>query len=324
MGLPLYPLDRWPQNRALEAGGIWQPAGGLFAVEGTVYPGAPFDPVPLTNNHYENENWCGFASGTVGGVINVEDGLWHCECVGYPALTANMGASAQIGSTNTAIRTKIFDDAYVAAYGTHPMLKYVGWSQGAWALDLFMHQHIIPDDGDLNYLLPYVDSVYNYGDVFRTSGISKGDEYGGFPGPGKEDGKITGGIAGPEQLTIEESSIISKYDGRFVFKSFNRNGDLYGAAPMGKAPVTKSSMPASGKVEYSFFKMIEKTSAFVILGGLMGDLVHIVGDVEAGGNAMKFFSAAQNAPHFKYWDEMNWVINDIVQTGLKQPHNLGV
>lgn len=324
MGLPLYPLDRWPQIRAMEAGGIWQPAGGLFAVEGTVYPGAPFDPIPLTDNHYEGENWCGFASGSVGGVINMADGLLHCECVGYPATTANMGKSALTGAANVAARVKSFSDIFLAVFGFRPPIWLTGWSQGAWVLDQFMHIYVIPESGSLHYLLDTITSIYNYGDVFRTSEISRGNDYSGLAGPGTLDGSVTGGIAGPEQLTVEESNIISKYDGRYVFKSFNRKGDLYGAAPMGKAPVTKASMPSAGKVEYSFFQMIENTSLTRIVGGVMGDVTHIVGDVEAGYNAAKFFSAAQNAPHYQYWPEMSWVVGDIIDSASKLPHNLGV
>lgn len=317
LNLPVYPLDRMPQIRAMETGEIWHPVGGLFALEGTVYPGAPFDPIPLTDNHYDGEQWCGFASGTVGAVMNIEDGLLHCECVGYPALTANMGASAAIGADNLAIRIDTFAKSYFAAFGYWPPVWIVTWSQGAWAFALFWRNYVVPETAPLHYLIDYIFSSYNYGDVFRTSEISRGNDYSGLAGPGKEDGEITGGIAGPEQLTQAETNIICKFDGRYVIKSFNRNGDLYGAAPMGKAPVTKSSMPESGKVEYSFFQMIEKTGFFVIVSGFMGDLIHVIGDVKAGWNAAKFFSAAQNAPHFKYWEEMTWVANDIVQMARK-------
>lgn len=323
MTLPLYFLDRWPQIRAIKAGGIWQPAGGLFAVEGTVYPGAPFDPIPLSDNHYENEIWSGFASQTVAGVINKADGLLHCECVGYPAQTANMGASVLVGVGNLAVRVKVWDDAFVNEFGFHSPLFLTGWSQGAWVIDRFMQIHVFPEDGDLHYLLPYIYSIYNYGDILRTSSISRGNDYAGLVVPAKVDSAIPGGIGGPEQLTLEQTNLIAP-DGRYVIKSFNNTGDLYGDAPMGAAPVTKSSMPAAGKVEYSFFQMIEKTSAFTIITGLMGDIVHIIGDVEAGYNAAKFFSAAQNAPHYQYYPHMDWAVSDIVDTASKLPHNLGV
>jgi hypothetical protein len=312
-------LNTMPQIRALETGTVWQPAGGLFAVEGTVYPGAPLDPVPLTNNHYDGEQWCGFASGTVGAVINIADGLLHCECVGYPALTANMGASAAVGALNTALRIDAFAKSYFAQFGYYPQIWVVGWSQGAWVLDLVWRQYVLASNGLLNYLKNYFWSIYNYGDVFRCSAISRGNDYGGFAPPGKVDNDVDGGIAGPEQLTVDETNIIAP-DGRFVIKSFNHHGDLYGDAPMGANP--QKSLPAAGKVEYSFFKMIETTSAFTIVSGFMGDILHVIGDVEAAANAIKFFSAAQNAPHFNYWDEMTWVANDIVQSALTLPHQL--
>lgn len=320
MGLPLYELDRMPQLRAIKAGTIWQPSGGLFALEGTVYPGAPFDPVPLTDNHYDREQWCGFASGTVGGVINRADGLLHCECVGYPALTANMGASATIGAHNLAIRIDVFAQAFLAAFGFLPPIWIVTWSQGAWAFAIFWRTYVLPEDGLLHYMKDYILSVYNYGDVFRRSGTSRGNDYAGLPVPGKVDGDVDGGIAGPEQLTQEETDVLCIVDGRYVIKSFNRHGDLYGDAPMGAEPKTK--MAEAGQVEYNFFKMIEKTSFFVIVGGVMGSLIHVIGDVEAAANVIKFFSAQQNAPHFQYWEEMDWVINDIVEMASALPHQL--
>lgn len=311
-------LNLMPQIRALETGTIWQPAGGLFALEGTVYPGAPNDPVPLTDNHYEGEQWSGFASGVVGAVINIEDGLVHCECVGYPALTANMGASAAIGAYNLAIRIDAFAKAFYAQFGFYPPIWIDTWSQGAWAFALFWRTYVLPETGLLHYMMDYIASVYNFGDVFRRSGTSRGNDYGGFPAPGTVDGDVDGGIAGPEQLTQAETDIISKIDGRYVIKSFNRHGDLYGDAPMGADPKTK--MPAAGIVEYSYFKDIEKTGVWSIIVNFMGGVLHIVGDAEALTNVIKFFGAGSNAPHYQYWPEMTWVANDIVQMARALPH----
>lgn len=313
-------LNTMPTIRAMQTGTIWQPAGGLFAVEGTVYPGAPNDPVPLTDNHYDGEQWSGFASGTVGGVINRADGLLHCECVGYPALTANMGASATVGAHNLAVRIDAFARNFFGQFGFWPPIWIVTWSQGAWAFALFWRTYVLPASGLLNYLKDYIVSSYNYGDVFRRSGTSRGNDYAGLPVPGTVDGDVDGGIAGPEQLTQAETDVLCKLDGRYVIKSFNRHGDLYGDAPMGANPET--SMPAAGTVEYSYFKDIEKTGAWSIIVNFMGGVLHVVGDAEALTNVIKFFGAGSNAPHYQYWEEMAWVVNDIVSMASTLPYQL--
>lgn len=308
------PLNAYAQLRAAKNGMPWQPAGGVFAIEGTVYPGAPGPVTPITDNDDEGW-WAGFASGTIGGLINVADGLWYVESVGYPAVTTPMWPSAQIGQHNLGLAIKAFADEYKASFGVYPPMCVVAWSQGAIASDLLWSVDILPADGYLHYLLPYIYRIYNYGDPLRAEGLSLGDTAAGLPGPGTQDGKPTAGIGGPQDLTAAQT-LVKAPDGVNVILSFNNKGDLYGAAP--------SYSTATGKVEYSFFQDIMKPGLFTIVGGFMGDILHVVGDVKAAANAIKFFSAGQNAPHFQYWPAMNWVINDLVQLGNSLPHRLGV
>lgn len=308
------PLNQWAQIRAMKAGGIWQPAGGVFAVEGTVYPGAPGQPIPITDND-DDGWWAGFASGAIGGLINAADGLWYVECVGYPALTVPMWPSAQIGQHNLGIAIKAFADEYKANFGYYPPICVVAWSQGAIASDLWWITDVLPENGYLHYLKDYIYRIYNYGDPLHAEGISLGDTLAGLPGPGTSGGKPTAGIGGPQDLTKEQTLVLAP-DGINVVLSFNNKGDLYGAAP--------SYSTSAGKVEYSFFKDIMTPGVFTIVGGFMGDLVHVIGDVKAAANAIKFFAAGPNAPHFKYWPAMSWVVQDLVKLGNSLPHNLGV
>jgi len=39
---------------------------------------------------------------------------------------------------------------------------------------------------------------------------------------------------------------------------------------------------------------------FINIVHIGGDIFHVIGDMKAGGNALKFFSAGMNAPHFRY------------------------
>jgi hypothetical protein len=313
------PLNAYAQLRADKNGMQWQPAGGVFAVEGTVYPGAPNPPTPITDNDDEGW-WAGFASGAIGGLINAADGLWYVECVGYPAVTTPMWPSAQVGQHNLGFAIKSFADEYRANFGVYPPICVVAWSQGAIASDLWWTVDVLPENGYLHYLLPYIYRIYNYGDPLRCAGISHGNDVAGLPGPGKEDGVTTGGVGGPQDLTPEQTNVLAP-DGQYVLLSFNNNGDLYGAAPVGSDP--HKSMPASGKVEYSFFEMIMKPG-FINIIHIGGDVFHIVGDIRAAGNAIKFFGAGQNAPHYRYEAAMGWVINDLVRLGNSLPNQLGV
>lgn len=313
--------------RAKMNGKQYRPAGAVFAVEGTVYPGAPNPPSFITDDG--NGYWCGFASGVIGGLCNVADGLWYSECIPYPAKTTPMWPSAQIGQHNLGFRVKAYADWYYAqSWPGKPAGSYEGlninvvaWSQGGIAADLFWQVDVFPASGYLNYLKPYIGHIYIVGDPLRTSGISVGNDLAGLPGPGKLDGVTTGGIGGPKQLTVEETTYLSS-DGRPVIISFNNKGDLYGAAPMGDTP--KTSLPAAGKVEYGFFKIIMQPG-FVDIVEIGGEIiVHPIGAVEAGWNAGKFFSEGQNASHFQYTDAMLWIINDLVAVGNSLPHQLGV
>jgi len=307
----------WPVIRASRNGMPYRPAGGVFAVEGTVYPGAPFPPVPLTDDG--NGWWAGFASGAIGGLINAADGLWYTECIGYPAITTPMWPSAQIGQHNLGSRVKQFADWYFSVWGVYPPIKVVAWSQGAIAADLWWSIDVLPETGYLHYLKDYIYTIYNYGDPLRTPGISHGNDFANLAPPGKLDGHTTGGIGGPQDLTEEQTDVISPL-GRPTILSFNNKGDLYGTAPVGDDPWT--SMPSVGKTEYSFFKVIMQPG-FVDVVSVGGGLFRPIGSTEAAINAIKFFGAAGNAPHFHYWDAMTWVINDIIAVGQSLPHDIG-
>jgi hypothetical protein len=313
------PLNDYARFRADKYGLVWQPAGGVFAVEGTVYPGAPNPPVPITDNDDEGW-WAGFASGAIGGLINVADGVWYVECIGYPAVTTPMWPSAQIGQHNLGFGIKRFADGYNAQWGHYPPIAVVAWSQGAIASDLWWTIDVLPDTGYLHYLLPYIYRIYNYGDPLRCPGISHGQQLAGLPAPKKLDGVTTGGVGGPQDLTPAQTNVQAP-DGAYVLQSFNNDGDLYGCAPVGDTPWTK--MPAVGKVEYGFFKVIMQPG-FVDIISIGEDILHPIASTEAGLNAAKFFSAGQNAPHFQYQNAMLAVIDDLIKLGQSLPHQLGV
>jgi hypothetical protein len=286
---------------------------GVFAVEGTVYPGAPGPVIPITDNDDEGW-WAGFASGALGGIINAADGLCYVESVGYPAVTTPMLPSAQIGAHNLETAVRSFSDEYLAAFGFRPPIAVIAWSQGTMAADIWWRDLVLNPAGTSHDLLPTVYRSYGYGQPFRCEGISEGDRRAGFAGPGTQDGKPTAGVGGTKYNLTPAQSVYAAPDGVNVIQGFNNKGDLYGAAP--------NPSTSAGQVEAGFADMIFRGTVNIVAIG--GDLFKIIGDVKAGWNTIKFFGAGPNAPHYHYEAAMTFVIQDTIALANTLPHQLGV
>jgi hypothetical protein len=300
----------------------YSPVGAIFPVEGTVYPGAPNPPSFITSDG--NGYWCGFASGTAGGLANTQDGLWASPTyplgwtpnfcgVGYPAVTTPMWPSVQTGRANLNISLGTYATSYYKATGSYEGMRILGsaWSQGVmvWAQTLFLD--ILPTTGTLHYLLPYIYRMYWYGDIFRCPGIAHGNDLAGIPLPPKLDGQTTGGIGGPLDYTVAQANLLAP-DGKFLIYSFVNQNDLYADSPCGDTPWT--SLPSAGSVEYLFFQLIMQPSLtlFIKLATLLGKPI---GDVEALVNTGEFFGAGNNAGHYQYYPGMDAAIADALALG---------
>lgn len=307
------PLNAYAQLRAAKNGLVWQPAMGVFLVEGTVYPGAPFPVIPITDNDDEGW-WAGFASGAGGGLINAADGLCYVESVGYPAVTTPMMPSALIGAHNLATAVRAFSDEFLANFGFRPPIVIVAWSQGSMVADIFWRDYVLDPNGNCHDLLPTIYRSYGYGQPTRCEGVSEGDRRAGFAGPGTQDGHPTAGVGGTKYNLTPAQAIYAAPDGVNVIQGFNNKGDLYGAAP---SPNTES-----GQVEAGFADMIFRGTISITAIG--SDLFKVVGDLKAGWNVLKFFGAGANAPHYHYEAAMGFVIQDIITLAQSLPHQLGV
>jgi hypothetical protein len=307
-------------TRAQFNGLEYSPVGAIFAVEGTVYPGAPAPPSFIAGDN--NGFWCGFASGVVGGLANTQDGLWASPGVGYPAKTVPMWPSVQVGRANLNIALADYATGYYMQHGSYDGLVIVGsaWSQGAmvWCQTFFLD--ILPVSGTLHYLLPYVYRLYFFGDIFRCPGIAHGNDIAGIPLPPKLDGQTTGGIGGPLDYTVAQANMAAP-DGKFLVYSFVNPNDLYADAPCGDTPWV--SLPSAGQVEYMFFKIIMQPNLADIVS-LATLLDKPIGDVEALINTGEFFGAGNNAGHYQYGPGMDAAINDALALGNSLPHQLGI
>lgn len=287
------------------AGRQWQPAGVYISVNGTG------DPSPT-----DGYNQLGsFASDIAELLKQQADGLWLSQPIGYPAAVTNMRSSYMNAY-----------DQIIAALGgpaspfyqapVYPSGPFVlgGYSQGSGATNLVWQQAIYPSDGVLHHRIDDCMGILNFGDIFRTPGISNGNVYQGIPVPGKEDGTVTGGIGGASyNLTQAQSTYVNPTNPlkQPVVMSWNLPGDLYGASPQG----------AAGAVGQSIMKIVFDTN-FTNIVEILGDLAHPIGTVEEIINAMGFFGAGTNAPHWQYANQgcVQAATNYMIALGNSLPH----
>lgn len=308
----------WPAIRANKQGRDYRPAGAIFAVDGTVYPGAPGPPVPILDNG--TGWWSGFSSGIVGGLSNIADGLWATFCIGYPAATVPMWPSVQIGRGNLKLSIKNYANWHVRTYGSLKGLAILltGYSQGSMVVDQVWVSDILAQDGELHELLPYVYRSYQFGHIFRTPGICHGNELANLPMPAKLNGEVTGGIGGALDLTAAQTNYIAP-DGQPVVMSCNNDGDIYGGCPVGLDPWKHLASP--GKTGNRFFKIImQPTAADIAETGLVA--LNLWGSIQEMVNALKFAAEGTNAPHWLYFPAMDACITDALNLGMSLPHSL--
>jgi intein/homing endonuclease len=125
--------------------------------------------------------------------------------------------------------------------------------------------------------------------VHNCPGIANGNLLAGIPLPTKLDGVVTGGIAGPADLTPQQTP-------DFLY-SFALDGDLYACAPVGENPWENEAAP--GRVETGIYDIVQQAT-FIDVVAIAEDLLVPVGTVEAIINGLTFAAAGANAPHYRY------------------------
>lgn len=193
----------WPQIRAAKEGVFWAPVGTLFTVNGT---GAP-DP-----------SGRGFPGDMARALIDVAEGMWTWQPIGYPAAAFPMGPSVQRGRSELCAQLERFPGRIAMS----------GYSQGALVVDIVWRDDILDPRGRLHHRLEDVVAIINFGDPMRCPGIANGNKSAGRPLPRKVNGFTSGGIAGSDNLTPAQTP-------DFLL-SFATDGDLYACAPVGDDP----------------------------------------------------------------------------------------
>lgn len=220
--------------------------------------------------------------------------------IGYPAAVVPMGPSVEAG------RAEVVRQIKLRPAGTPLFLS--GYSQGAivtgqvWALD------ILAPSGSLHSRLPDVLGVIQFGDPLRCPGKANGNLVAGIPMPKDLDGQVTGGIAGPADLTPSQTP-------DFLL-SCALDGDLYASAPVGNSPWNAESKV--GNVETSIYNIIEQPT-FTDIIAVARDLLMPIATVEGAMNALMFFAAGTNAPHWQYQPFLpaiiDWITSRIKERG---------
>jgi hypothetical protein len=131
----------------------------------------------------------------------------------------------------------------------HPgQLVLCGYSQGALVVAKAWRDHIL--NGSLNHRLPDVIGIITFGDPMRCPGVANGNVFAGQGLPKDSDGQTTGGVAGPDCLTPDETPTF--------FLSFANDGDLYASAPVGDDPWHNES--AAGADETLIYNIVQNAT----------------------------------------------------------------
>lgn len=215
----------------------------------------------------------------------------------YPSATFPMGPSVNAGVATLIANINAHEGPTVLA----------GYSQGAIIACLVWRDHILNPAGELHHRLNDILGVITYGNPMRSPGVAYGNVYGGQPIPGKLDGQVTGGIAGPDCLTAEQCLFPAGHPkaGRHAVIDFANPGDLYAAAPVGDSPWTKQT--AVGHDETLIYRIIQNAS-LANVEGIAAEVIKVISDpweqviplVEAIYNGGLFFALGMNAPHYQY------------------------
>jgi hypothetical protein len=205
--------------------------------------------------------------------------------INYPALMFPMGPGIQQG----------VEDCVQQISGRHGKFALVGYSQGAIVTCKVWRDEILNPNGRLHDRLGDIFAHVTFGNPMRCPGIAHGNGMVPYDLPMPLDGYVTGGIAGPDDLTPWQTPN--------WHIDFAHDGDMYAAAPVGADPWSNESPP--GRAETSIYnimmeKFIGQDSITAEIGELLIEPVPtLVAIVEGLINTMGFFAGGQ-VPHTIY------------------------
>lgn len=183
-----------------------------------------------------------------------------------------------------------------------------GYSQGAIVVCMVWREEILNPAGRLHHRLNDCLGVITYGNPMRSPGIAYGNTLlWGHVVPGTQDGYVTGGISGPNNLKPEECLFPDGHPlaGEPAVYDFANPGDLYASAPVGPTPwIKETTVGANETLVYEAIMDFDGSDLwawtkkiFKIVTMPLSELWPLV---QAIWNGLQFFSAGMNAPHWQY------------------------
>ncbi len=218
----------------------------------------------------------------------VDQGLYTWQPVDYPAATFPMGTSVKAGIAEL---VRLISE-------TPGTFALVGYSQGAIVTSQVWRDRILNPNGDLHSRLGDIFAHVTFGNPMRCPGIANGNGIVPIGLPVAVDGYITGGIAGPDDLTPWQTPP--------WMMDFAHDGDMYAACPVGADPWSNEAPP--GQAETSIYNlMMEKFVGQATIVPEIGELLTmpittLIAIIEGLINTLGFFGANQT-PHTNYGED---------------------
>jgi hypothetical protein len=206
--------------------------------------------------------------------------------VQYPALTFPMGPGIKDG-------IKDLINQITSNQGTFAL---VGYSQGAVITCKVWRDEIMNPNGQLHDRLGDIFAHVTFGNPLRCPGIANGNGIMQKPVPVPLEGYVTGGIAGPDDLTPWQVPT--------WMMDFANDGDMYAACPVGADPWANES--PVGEAETSIYDIFMEQftgqdSIFAEVGELLTNPIpNAIAIIEGLINTIGFFANNQT-PHTQYY-----------------------
>jgi len=232
--------------------------------------------------------------------LSDEQFLW--QPIGYPAATYPMLDSRRAGEEELVTQINMH----------HGKIVLAGYSQGALVTGVVWRDRILDPQGDLHHRLKDVVAILHWGDPMRCPGVANGNKFAGKPMPKQLDGQVTGGIAGSDNLTPEQTP-------DFLL-SFVNDGDLYADAPCGADPWNNpSEVGHAEKLIYDVIQQATVVDLFAVFAEVVEAVfipqVYLMPLIQAIMNGILFFAAGIDAPHYHY--PIDGAVNYLRQVAAK-------
>lgn len=227
---------------------------------------------------------------------------YYWQGVSYPAATFPMGPSVKQGV-----------EEMVRLIAQKPgTFALIGYSQGAIVTCKLWRDEIMNPNGRLHDRLGDIFAHVTFGNPMRCPGIANGNGLAKLPPPENEFGYLTGGIAGPDDLTPWQTM--------GWHMDFAHNGDLYATCPTGPDPWSNEAPP--GEMQTGVYKMVQGELAGdesimqqvgEILTDPLGEMVPLIMAIADG------IQFAANAGTHGYEDCRQVAIDYLIARGAQTP-----